>query len=337
MAQTSYPQGGYYDTVTLPDSGPYAAIEWNGLLGLLQRAGVVVTGAPLLQVDTAFNDVGVFYCAGNRLEVTNPGAAANTIQIDTGACMTGGVLHANNAAVTFTVPNNRTNDLIVVRQNFSAGTYTPPGSVDADEQVPPDTARITRVTALVNDATLATYWDIPLADFTTDGAGAVTINSDDRVWIDAETKKLFVPCVGGWNQTLASSLEISSQLGFTLPDNNIASGFGYWIVSGDFIASLNSYAVVVPLATGNVYSTQTAVWGECGQQYNTHTSVPALSAVAVTLNEIECIRQLSPSPVVDGDIIALTYRRDATNILDTIGDSVCLRGFYVEYLGWNRR
>ena len=137
MTQTSYPQGGYFDAVTLPDSGPYSSIEWSGSMAARQRAGGVIEETVPLQVDTALNDVGVYYAVDNQLEVTNPGGAANTIQIDTGAALVGGIFFGNDTAVTFTVPNNRTNDLIVVRQNYTGATYTPPASVDADEQVPP--------------------------------------------------------------------------------------------------------------------------------------------------------------------------------------------------------
>jgi len=338
MAQTSYPQGGYFDAVTLPDSGPYSAIEWAGSMATRQRAGGVIEETVPLQVDTGLNDVGVYYCVGNQLEVTNPGAAANTLQIDTGAALVGGIFFGNDTAVTLTVPNNRTNDLIVVRQNYTNATYVPPASVDADEEVPPDTARITRVTALVNDATLTTYWDIPLMDFTTGGAGAVTLNEDTRVYVDAETKILWCEAISGYDADASAYIYYGSK-GLPMADNADSQAHGSFVVPNDFISDMIVDAVIVPAATGDIYGLNTAIYGACTELRQTHASYSggaAWTAVAVTVNRNNCIHTISMTNANVGDIVNMTYDRDGDDALDTVGAICYIPGWYIEYFGWRR-
>lgn len=345
MTQTSYPQAGYFDAVTLPDSGPYNSNEWAGMLATMQRVGGVITTTPL-QVDTAFDDLGVYYAVDNQLEVTSPGVA--TIQIDTGAGAVGGIFFGNDAAVTLTVPVGRTNDLIVVRQNYDAATYVPPASVDAAEEVPPDTARITRVTALVNDATLATYWDIPLADFTTDGAGAVTLNSDDREWADAETKTMFIPPRVGRNETGGSEIVVTTGSGgagtysdtpqIVLADAIVSYGAGSIIIPQDFISTMTVRAMVESSANGNMYIRTLAKYGACGDAGATSEN-SGWQTIALTSAPpaFDCINSYAPSAPAADDFFVALCERDATGGDDTIVGAVWFLGFIVNYLGWNRQ
>jgi len=340
MAQGSFPQGGFFDPVTLPDSGPYSADEWAALLGVFNRAGVVLSTVGPLQVDTAFNDVGVFYAVANRLEVTSAGA--NTININTGAAMVAGRVVPSDTALVFTVPINRTNDLIVVRQNWSAATYVPPGSVDADEEVPPDTARVTRVTALVNDATLATYWDIPLADFTTDGAGAVTLNSDDRVWVDAEVKTHFEPAISGYNGTLVATIAATGDpftgFGVNLPTNNQGFSYGRTTIPQNYISGFEAAAVFVPLGNGNISVSMWLEAGQCGELASTHQVFGALqSGLVVATGFNECSVAIAMATVAVGDIVGLWAERLGTDGGDTLAQDIRGVGFIINYLGWGRR
>lgn len=182
MAQKSYPWPGVAPA-SGADAGRYDAPEWWGAWVAAQVGGGVLRAiAPPLRTAAALTNRGVYYFVPNQLVVTTPGA--NTLEIDTGAALVDGQCFYNDAKVTLTVANNLANHLIVVRKNFTAAAYIPPGSIDVDEQVPAYTSRISRVTALVQDTTRATYWDIPLADFSTNAAGAVTLNSDDRDYVD---------------------------------------------------------------------------------------------------------------------------------------------------------
>jgi len=102
MTQSSYPQAGYLDPVARRDSGPYTATEWRAwMLTGIPSGGVIVAGGAVRTLASLTN-LGVFYAVPNRLAVTNPGAAPNTLQIDTGASICGGFFHYNDTAVTLT-------------------------------------------------------------------------------------------------------------------------------------------------------------------------------------------------------------------------------------------
>jgi len=289
-------------------------------------------------------NLGVYYAVPNQLEVTNPGAAIDTIQIDTGAALVDGQHFYNDAAVTFTVPRNKANDLIVVRKNFQAAAFTPVDNLDPDEIVPAYTTRITRLDIAGGDAftqspTRATYGDITLADITAGAGGAITINSDDGEYVDAETKRVGVRAIWGYNSTDVTDIPIdvlggNDYAAVQLPDNKIAVAFGEFVVPNDFISTMIVSAIIRPQGTGNVYNSQDARIGACGQLYTTHPDSVALAAEAVTQNFNECVAALPATSVAVGDIMRLRYARDAVDALDTVGAAVDVIGFEVEYFGW---
>ena len=346
MTQSSYPQAGYYDAVARRDSGPYTATEWRAWMASSMRAGgAIVAGG--LRTMAALADWGVFYAVPNRLEVTNPGAAANTLQIDTGACMCGGFYHYNDTAVTLTVPSNLTNQKIVVRNNFTGATYTPPASVDADEQVPPYTARISRVTALVQDVNLATYWDIPLADVTTDGAGAVTL-VDEREYVDAEMKQFLVPLSVGWNSTDGSVLEVdASARGLAMPTDKLAYAYGFFSVPHDAILDVD-IAITPIIITGaapaaNVRLSFDVLYSECAQQWNTHGGAGVGTATATHLVSVPGVRECITAIIVYMDFasmddhVNIRLTRDGLHADDVYVNEIYAFGGLVEYFGWGRK
>jgi len=296
-------------------------------------------------------NLGIYYAVPNQLEVTNPGGAANTLQIDTGAALVDGQHFYNDAAVTFTVPANRTNDLIVVRKNFTAATYTPPASVDADEQVPPYTARITRVTALVQSADRSTYWDIPLADFTTDGAGAVTINSDDREYLEVETKKLLLPGLMSYDFTGGANEAQIDLEGAPHNDGNLTYSFGHFLTPIDLVTGTD--ITIIPIvvsdsntAAGNIQIQEHAArWGACNEDWNNHggagaasfTGVAAIAGTIAGAGLHECLTgaQITVATPSQGDYIHLSFQRNATaDPPDTYTGDIFFSGFEIEYLGW---
>lgn len=324
------------------DAGPYTAASWWGAWVAAQAAGGLIVDSSigtLLRTLAARANLGVYYAVPNQLEVTNPGAAAGTIQINTGAALVDGQHFWNDAAITFTgIPINKANDLIVVRKNYSAATFTPGDSADADEQVPPFTTRITRLDigggdVFTQDTTRATYWDIPLMDFSTDGAGAVTLNSDDREYVDAETKTIFVQSNGGVN--LSDSIAALYLVeGVVLIDTKDVQGFAHIITPNDFINEMTIEPVIIPSGTGNLYHNDSYDWGQCGEIYTIHTLSTGWLTTAVTNGQRNCISIQTLSPVTIGDIITCELRRDATAGADTINASAMLSGFQLSYFGW---
>jgi len=164
------------------DSGRYTAGEWWSVWGIQQNAsGLVVpsVGASLRTLAELTN-VGVYYDVENRLIVTDSGGFVAGVA--TGAALVEGALFYENTARALTMPANQTY-YVVVRKNYSAVAYTPPGYAAGDGVVPAYTCRITWVAAIVQDITRVTYWDIPLATVVTD-ASQITSVTDTRQWVN---------------------------------------------------------------------------------------------------------------------------------------------------------
>ena len=277
----------------------------------MEAGGVIVSGGAVRTLASLTN-LGVFYVAPNQLEVTSP---ANPVLIDTGAAMVGGFYFYNDASVSIQLPINRVND----------------------EQVPPHTARISRVASggVIQDVNLAMYWDIPLATVTTDGAGNATVNSDDREWVDYKIRQTLVPCVGGTgtiNPILAHDLR-----GLTTDNNAINLAWGYWTCPDhidDFVAEL----VLIPGAGGgNCYCYNEVYYGACNELYTTHSYFnpgPAGTYIATPLavqNTQYCVLPAPLTLLSAGDIIHFQFGRDATDPLDTVGTDVFIPGWLVTY------
>lgn len=354
MAQSSYPQAGLFP-VDGPDCGSYMANEWRALLLSFMRAGGMVnTGAiapPGLPATPMYPNVGVFYVIPDRLAVTSTGN--NKVSIATGAWLCDGTFGYNDTAITdaaiVSPAANPRIDRVVVRQNYSGADYT---SVNVPSLIVIDnTARLCIISGaenavpvaptLTQDQNRLTYWDIPLYQYQISVAGAISNITDEREWVDAETKYRFVPCVGGFNGTDGIPLwSIETYGGFRLLDNKSCRASGQWIVSEDVLIMTKVDAVIRPNASGNVYSKNIAAYSDCGEIANIHSdSNPGAgyAAIAVTLSERECIQPLTLPGYAVTDMISLEYYRDAIDALDTINADVILYGWRIEYLGWGRK
>lgn len=350
----SYPQAG-----KLPadgtDCGAYTDKEWQAILLTLMRAGGMVnTGAAAptgLPATPMYPDVGVFYVCPNRLEVTSSGAAL--ISIATGAYLCDGKFGYNNTVITdaaVTVPVGGANsriDRVVVRQNYSGATYTP--TYVPSLTVPANTARITVISGaeaappvapnLTQDQDRLTYWDIPLAQYSIiHTTGVISALTDQRDWVDAETKSHFVQAVRAYNVTDgAPVVDADPGWGWVMPDNKISETMGSTIVPQDFISSLTLKSVYRSAANGNVYVQLSAFYGACGQAHNTHFDAAGYSAIAVVQDQIDCINSLSVASAAAGDILAIRSIRDAVDALDTVNNTAQMSGWVMEYLGWGRK
>lgn len=350
MAQKSIPWGYLLGDDSLVG---YVAKEDSSIrLAIAKASGMIVDGG--IRTLAAFANMGPFYSVANRYAVTNPGAAANRIDVDTGASLACGVFHYNSASIgavnDLTAPAaNPRIDRVVVRVNFSAAAYVPANASAALFTVPAYTARVTIIhgaenvapvaPALTQDTNRATYWDIPLYQYQISVAGAISAITDEREWVDAETKTLYIPCVGGWDFDAA---EITFRLsggdkvfGFGMVDNHECRTLGTFIIPKDFLDDATITSVVNPGGTGNLYAENICRYGQCGTAYNTHTDGGGgCTAEAVTQDFAECVHTLALSSAAVGDIVTVNYVRLAGNALDTVNADVAMLGWNVEYLGW---
>lgn len=347
MTEYSMPMPG----TTLGDAGPYAvggaaAPGWWDKWGVEARAG-----GRLSQV--ALADIGVFYCVDDQLECT-VAADTTSIDVDEGAALIDGIFYWNDTdPVNVPIPaagaGDDRIDLIVVRKNFQAVvTYTPGGGA------PTVPFRETRITVIrgteavgpvaptaTQDVTRATYWDIPLCSVQVDDAGVLTDLTDLREYVDAETKNAWVPVMVGYNVTDVAQIVLTynsttaATSGIVLPDTKEARAIGNWIVPADFISGVTTKAVIHSTGTGNVYSAIGSQVGDCGESAGGIIGF-SLAANAVTAGQRACVSSLSISPVATNDKIAMIYRRDATDPLDTLGQDVDIMGFEISYFGWKR-
>lgn len=355
MAQFSRPQPGLFPADG-DDCGAYTANEWAAvLIAQNMSSGMMVTGAaspPGLPGTQVFPNVGVYYVTPNQLVVTSPGASQ--ISIDTGAAIVDGRVYTNDTAISaVAITNPAANpriDRVVVRQNYTAIDYT---SVNAPALiVDANTARIAIISgaenvapvapALTQDEDRATYWDIPLAQYQIAVAGTITNLTDEREFVDAETKRLFVNVLCGYDNTGGASAPITcdgTDLRLLLVDGNDYYGSGRFCVPNDFISGMTSTAVTsnIGAGAGNIYCSNAYSAGACGQAESTHTGTTGLSAVATTANVQNCLQELSLASVAVDDIVLLSFDRDAANVLDTVNADVRFYGWIVDYFGWGRR
>lgn len=344
MAESSWPWPGVAGAAYGVDAGRYNAPEWWAAWSALSRAGGMITAGGI-RTAAAFTYKGVFYSIGNHLEVADAGGL--DVTVDTGGSLVEGQAHYNDASVTLTLPASQTDYYVVVRKNYTAATYTPPGYVAGSGRVGPYTSRITWVSALVQDTARATYWDIPLAKFTTD-AGDITALTDERDYVDAETKTILVSpytsksydSVGGDRYPLEP--EETYSRGLIMVDDEIGYAYLSWIVPIDFISDL----VIEPVfncetGTGDPYVCLEGSWGACGEDYDTNTLDAGCAAVDVTSSYLECstISMDTSAPDIGnapevGEVVMARFIRDAENVLDTNADDCYFLGFRLTYFGW---
>ena len=338
MTQKSYPWPGIAPT-NGDDAGRYTAPEWWALWASANRAGglIVPAAAAPLRTLSALANIGVYYCIPNQLEVTDAGGLV--AEVDTGGALVDGQFHYNDDTVTLTLPASQ-NYYIVLRKNFTAVDYTPPGYAAGDGVVPAYTTRITWVSAIVQSTDRSTYWDMPLAEFTTD-ASDITDLTDTREFVDAEVKKVSFQFTGGWNATLASELEHSSfSHGFRLLDTDTTYASALFQLPHDYISDGVLTAVVVKptgQAAGNYYISLSMYYGACSEDWDTHFTTSGATVVAALGDDVlHCLSDIEvnvPASATINDIVSMSLNRQGGNGSDTAGNC---NAYYIilEYLGW---
>jgi len=245
-------------------------------------------------------------------------------------------------------------DRVVLRCNFSAADYVPGFASAALFTVPSYTARITivhgadggGVPALTQDQTLATYWDIPLYQYIiTEGGGIGTITAltDQREWVDAETKRFLIPFTTGYNADDGTSLiGVDNATGLRMPDLKDCYASAYWAYPKDFISDL----VLTPIATNpglgpaNFYMKFKVNWGICADTISNHSDDTGWVAVAEPVGSTFqwfCMTDILLSSVVPSpeDLLEMKLERQGNHGSDTSAHALAIIGVLVEYLGWH--
>lgn len=367
MAQHSRPQKGIRPGDG-DDSGAYTADQWRATLIAHNRSGgMIVTGAaapPGLPATQLFPNVGVFYATADRLAVTSPGASQ--ISIATGQAIVDGTLYDNDTAIAatpITIPAGGVNsriDRVVVRQNYTAVDYT---SVNVPALIVDfNTARIAIISGaeavgpvaptLIQDENRSAvvgvgYWDIPLAQYEIiHTTGVISNLTDQREWVDAETKKDFAAFHSAYDATLAADIVQDTGKGFPMIAASNSTAYANWRVPHDYISGMECKVVVLPdSASCNVIIAHHGRYSNCLEdwQLNYDRYVAAATAV-VGIDDHNCIAEINldgsvaGSPASGGELVHFSATREdqGSPAGDTCG-TLWYMGVHIEYFGWGRR
>lgn len=149
----------------------------------------------------------------------------------------------------------------------------------------------------------------------------------------SETTKFVVQAVGGYNNTIADVLVHRYEKGLLFSDDHDCDGHGQFTVPENFLSGMSIKAVIWPgtLANGNVYTTNTAEYGQCAESHAEHSDSDGPTAIAVTATDRNCIQEVTLTNVAAGDLVSLTFRREADDALDTANDDAWFYGWLIEY------
>ncbi|MBD3251889.1 hypothetical protein GF380_05580 [Candidatus Uhrbacteria bacterium] len=326
-----------------PDAGAYEIEDWWPVWAVLAKAaGLVVEGAGSpLRTLSSLGNIGIFYIVPNRLEVTDAGGLA--VDVNTGAALVEGQFYYNDTSVQLTLPASQTDYYVVLRKNYTGTTYTPPGYTAGSGEVEGYTTRITWVSAIVQSTDRTTYWDVPLAKFTTNAAD-ITSLSDEREYIDAGTIIDFIPSIYGYIVTVGltrgDALEASFDEpgGLEMPDNESARAIGTYKIPHNFIKDLDTKCILVPEASGDVVIRNWTEYGGCGELHSVHEDETAVlgfaNTIAITDSERNCIDEMDFNDASANDFVTIITDRSGSDASDTINASVNHMGWRVTYFGY---
>jgi len=346
MTQSSRPQADNQSNGYI-DSGPYSRNQWSQKLVIEWVGDAVTTRGPFAK-----------YL--NALEVTN--SVGITMRCASGAGYCNGSLFDNTANVDITpgIPGiaSRTDKFVMVENNTNAdydGTATgvildfPAVLTDYEltASVPPYTCRLAILrgdagtgapTALIQTAS---HYMIELFRYNITNAPAINTITDNRDYVDAETKTLFLQPQGAWNITDVAEIPPTRNgtagMMFTLTDTKNCALYGRLALPADYIEAMTVNGVVYDAvgAGGNIYAFNRGFYGACGDSYAARTTVSTGGAEAIgAIGTYSCHAEMTITTALNGDIMLLEFFRDATDVLDTLGRDVDGVGFLIEYLGY---
>lgn len=288
----------------------------------------------------------------NKLAVTQRGAGANmSVDVDTGAALVYGKRYKSTATVNLAIAANASGnpriDRVVAVWNRQAVGYA-----GVTPNINPKTCRVAVLQGVPAGAPAApaltqnpaTVYMIPLAQvYVANGAVSITNANitSEREFVQFATERtryLFVPATVGYNQTDDSVINLSNsaQGGIQLPDNKVSIAYGRLIADAD-MSNVVVQALLREVPAGNVYAQTVAQYGGRGETYSTHgdTTGYAVVATAGGANVYNVHTSLALASLTAGDIVTLTFTRNAVNALDTAGTVIMCVGFMVAYTGDN--
>jgi len=319
------------------DSGRYNAPEWWAVWAAQQQAGglIVPDVAAPLRTLSAWANIGVYYGIPNQLEVTDGGGFV--ADVDTGGALVDGQFFYEDEGRSLTMPASQTY-YVVVRKNYTAAAYSPPGYAAGDGIVPAYTARITWVSALVQSTDRSTYWDIPLATVVTDGA-EITSVTDTREWVDSYTMYEWVTPYIVYNVTGAANVDVTYLAGMTgwpTPDSAGTQAFGRTVIPNRTIAgvAIDSIWMWQNPTSPDIYVRNSYSYGGCTDQLSPVAGSYAVQTLEATY-ALTCYETSLAALMnfgVAGDLLELNTSRDATDPLDTANAAVYFLGWRLSYL-----
>ena len=132
-----------------------------------------------------------------------------------------------------------------------------------------------------------------------------------------------VDALGAYNTTdSVDILRAASGRGVLLPSAKVSFGYGADFICGPNFAGGLTIAALVRSYDGDVYCMTSWAAGASGQDYDAHFGGEGFSAVALTFNVQQIIQTATVSDAAVGDVVRGWFRRDATNIADTISAAV---------------
>lgn len=295
-------------------TAPYSDDEFSDMLAMILTYDRTTQGV----IQSAYAGY-----TGN-LAVTNP--AGVTIRVATGVALVDGKLYTNSANVDNVVvaPGEGSNFYrIVLRKSFVAQTVRV-------ALIGPDIAAFPAVTQ-----TDGTTWEISLAGIEITSAAVVTV-TDERQYVPrSRTRTFLVQPSLGWNTTDSVAVAGDAQsYGFPTLENKDITIYGFFHVPSDFLREMTIDAVLNVAGNGDVYASNIATYGNIGQAQNAHTDEVVIAAHTVTANVLNAEAPITITAADTGDIVRLRFRRDATNIADTLdglSGTVYVVGWRVSY------
>lgn len=308
---------------TVGDAGPYTAPHWWDVWQSMGGGSGALTGA---------GNRGVLGEVPGKLGVSY--VAPNTLHVAAGAALIDGLFYCNDSIFSATVTSASAgqvrDDRLVVRKYFSGLIQTAritllPGAEAATPGpgTPP---------ALIQDTTRQTYWDLPLARISITELGVITV-TDERMYASPAGRSTLVNVVYGYDNTHAFVLPVLASV--QIP-NDAQSHITAAIV---VIPQGAGKAWISPIignagAGGNVYVQYGSTAGRPGADppvgLTTTTGYRALAAAGGGVFTKLPALDLMAGGFAAGDVLFITFDRDATNLADTVEGSIMMYGWELE-------
>ncbi len=137
-----------------------------------------------------------------------------------------------------------------------------------------------------------------------------------------------------WFPVVAPDGYIGTHPAIILTDGLDVPVYGQIYAPADMLTLDDAYVIVVAAATGNMRRSVSTNWGKLdgSENYNTGSDSIAAGQVAVTLNRLSVIDiEAALTGVAAGDLIGITFTREASNVNDTVNANCYYLGVLLRY------